>query len=228
MTFKGLPKSERSALLGGIAALNAVVAYKTKRAAVTAAQIEAAAFKNRGDLHQPGKSNYLRETIKATARSNGWSDVEIEDTRAAVVQKSYDLNFVAAVVEMGDVLEQLIEHKRLLARPLPGSGGFGSLAATFNSDALFEPARVVLNEKGFAEIDTRMKFTTALGLVAWTIIKLSQLRSHGHVVLRCAECREFRITSVSKKLRFCSNDHRNLFNVHRFRARAAKAARKHK
>lgn len=224
LTFKALPESEQTALLGGIAALNSVMGYKGKRFAVTAAQIEAAAFKNCSDLHASAESDYLRDWIKANARAKGWTDAQIDGAGAADVQKSYDLNFVKAVVEMGELLAQLIKHKRLLAR----GGSFPQLAATFMSHVQFEPGRVVLNQKGFGEIDTRVKFKTALGLVAWTIIRLSHLRFYGHVVLRCAECREFKIASVRKPLRFCSPEHRNLFNVHRFRARAVKAARKHK
>jgi len=218
LPFKALPPGEQAALRGGIAALNAVVAYKRKRAAASAREITAAAFAKCAELHAPAESDYLLDSIKATAKSKGWSREEIDVTRAADVHKSYDLNFVAAVVQMGDVLEQLVEHKRLLA-----SGGvFASLAATFNSSVVLEPGALVLNEKGYAEVEQRIRFRTALGLVAWTIIRLSQLRAHGHVVLRCAECREFRIASIRKATRFCSPEHRNLFNVRQFRARAAR------
>jgi hypothetical protein len=220
LTFKLLPEVEQAALRGGIAALNAVTAYKDKRAVTTAREVTAAAFASCEELQAPATSDALRDSIKATAKSRGWSHEEIEVTRAADVQKSYDINFVAAVVQMGDLLEQLINNKRLLAR----GDSFGALAATFNSNVLFEPARVVLNEKGFAEIDVGMKFKTALGLVAWTVIKFSQLRSHGHVLLRCAECGEFKIASIRKPQRFCKAAHRNIHNVHQFRARA----RKHK
>lgn len=223
-SFKSLPAGEQAALRGGIAALNAVVAYKGKRAATTAREITAAAFANCADLYAPAESDYLLESIKATANSKGWTSQEIEVTRAADVRKSYDINFVAAIVQMSELLEQLVKHKKLLAR----GGAFPSLAATFNSSVVLEPASLVLNDRGFAEIDIRMKFRTALGLVAWTIVRLSELRSHGHVVLRCAECREFRITSVRKHLRFCSPGHRNLFNVHQFRARRASKARRAK
>ena len=130
---------------------------------------------------------------------------------------------------MGDVLEQLVKHKRLPDRagaddPV-GGGAFVSLAGMFMQHVLFTPARVLLNEKGFAEIDVGIRFPTALGLVAWTIIRLSQLRAHGHVILRCAECREFKIASIRKPQRFCKPAHRNLYNVHlhRSKARARKA-----
>ena len=220
LTFKMLPASEQAALKGGIAAFNAVVAYKGKRAASTAAEITAAAFARCSELYAPNDTDDpLRASIKATAKSKGWSDAEI----AAKEPRSYDLNFVAAVVQMGDVLEQLSEHKKLLER----GGFFASLAATFNSHVRFEPARVTLSEKGIPEFDIGMRFKTALGLVAWTIIRLAQLRAHGHVVLRCAECREFKIVSIRKPQRFCSAGHRNLYNVHQHRLRA-KAGRKHK
>jgi hypothetical protein len=239
LRFKGLPKSEQAALEGGIAAINAVVAYRDKPTASSAREITAAAFARCAELHAPGKGDYLLDSIKATAKSKGWSDAEIEGARAADVQKSYDINFVDAVVQMGDVLAQLITSPRLPPREGPawarggpgwaaGGGGFASLAATFNAHVLFEPTGARLNRSGFGEIDVGMKFKTALGLVAWTVIKLSQLRFYGHVVLRCAECREFKIVSVSRRRSFCSTRHRTLFNVHKLRARRAAKASKHK
>lgn len=92
---------------------------------------------------------------------------------------------------------QDVNPTRPLCTRLERGGFFASLAATFNSHVRFEPARVTLSEKGIPELDIGMRFKTALGLVAWTIIRLAQLRAHGHVVLRCAECREFRIVKHS-------------------------------
>jgi hypothetical protein len=207
--FRDLPKSEQTALRGGIAALNSAVAYKAKRAATSAREVAAAAFANCADLHASDERDPLLDSIEAMAMRKGL------EGREDLKQRSRDVNYVTAMVEMGDMLEQLIKDKRLLAR----GGTFSALAATFNSHVKLEPADVVLNPKGFAEIDFRMRFKTALGLAAWTIIRLSQLRSYGHVVLRCAECREFKIVSISKRQRFCSKQHRTLFNVHKLRAR---------
>jgi hypothetical protein len=210
LTFKALPKGEQAALLGGIAALNSVAAYRSKRIAATADEIEKVAFRNCHVLHKPGKTDYLRVSIEAAG------------TPASDLHKAYDAAYVAAIVEMGEVLEKLITAKRL-----PEQGGlFLRLAAKFDADVLVAPARIILTEKGDTEIDMGMRFRTALGLVAWTIVRLSQLRSH--VVLRCAECGEFKIASVSKPLRFCSPAHRNAYTVRAFRARAAKTARRHK
>jgi hypothetical protein len=224
-----LPAREQAAIRGAIGALNAVVPYRNKVAATMAAAVTALAFEKCPQVRATGETDPLLESIKATARARkGWSEAQIEGEGAPDVQKSYDINFVAALEQMGDVLERLIKDKRLFGRAGPGwaagGGAFASLAATFMGHTKFQPDGVRLNEKGFAEIVPGLRFQTALGLVAWAILRLSQLRAHGHVVLRCAECREFKIASIRKPQRFCSPHHRNLYNVHRYRARARQAA----
>jgi hypothetical protein len=233
LRFKSLPAVEQAAIVGAIAAVNAVTPYK-RPAVTTAADIDHVAFRAIADQHAPGNTNFLRESIIANARHKGWSEERIASPEgAAVVQQSYDINFVDAVRQMGEVLADLITDKRLLGRAgqkfAAGGGSFASLAATVNSDVQFLPGRVVLNAKGFAEFTPQIKFGTALGLIAWAIIRLSELRSHGHVVLRCRECNHFKIVSVSKQQHFCSPAHRNLYYVHAHRERQrSEKARKHK
>lgn len=248
--FRSLPKSDQAAILGAIAALNSVTPYKGERAASTAREVDHVAFDHIADQHAPLESDHLRATIKANATAltdcsaerreqlialhrwdaeavamHSWSAERLASAEgAAVIQRSYDSNYIAQLVWLGGVLESLIKNKRILVR----GGHFPEIAAQFNLNTAFEPHRVVLDKKGYAEIFVRAKFRNALGLVAWAIIQLSQLRAHGHVILRCRECGAFKIVSVSKQQHFCSPAHRNLYNVHAHRERQRAAATRHK
>jgi hypothetical protein len=224
-SFKRLSEAERSAIHAAIRALNTVATAKVGKSAgaVTPREIEAEAFKNSSsDLRESGASLYMQQWLEALARGN-------PSVARADVHARHDALYVQVIKGMAEALNSLILKKRLDARVHgaprePGWIGYvGVIIGAYNADAVPQHGSVSISERGHAEILWRMRFRSALGLVAWAILTLSAIVAHELVVMRCAECGRFKIVGVRKPTRFCSPEHRNLFNVRQFRARAAKA-----
>lgn len=220
MTFDQLPESEKIAVRSAIRAVNAVTEARS------AEEIEGQAFKNR-QLRGGGRG-YLYEQLFESAKRAGRSDLSA--LHGAQLEARYDEMFRAAAVEMRSVLVDLVRTRRLPER----GGAFLALAATFMSD-VFAGWQVSLSESGHAQIDLQLRFKSALGLIAFVILRLSEISAEARPLLQCAECGSFKLvesTGGDKPERFCSTKCRNRFTVRKWRSdqkvAAAKPRRKSK
>jgi hypothetical protein len=212
LTFDALPLREKVAIRSAVRAINFVSVAKS------ATGIDAEAFKNRA--LRAGGRNYLYLNLVESAQRIGWT----EATRAEEIQARYEVLFRQAAVEMHAVLTALVREGRL-----PERGGlFNGLAATFMSDVV--PAwSVHLTESGNAELEMQLRFKSALGLIAYVILRLSEISAQKPALLICDECNQFKIiesTGGDVITRFCSKACRNRFNVREHRRRQSGTARK--
>jgi hypothetical protein len=127
------------------------------------------------------------------------------------------------------LLAQLVRDGRPLPEPW-----FQQLVELFKSEVAprwdIEPGKT-----GHAAISSRLSFNSALGLIAYVILRLSELSAQTPSLLQCSECDKFKIiesTGGDKISRFCSARCRNRFTVRKWRAdqkvAPKKSARRHK
>jgi hypothetical protein len=207
MTFDQLPDDEKTAIRSAIRAVNAVGAARSEK------EIEAQAFAN--PRLRAGGRGQLYQVLHESAKRAGWSD---QDSQGARLEARYDEFFRAIAVEMRAVLAELVR-----TGTIPYNGGWIAPAFLSNTEARL----IVSLEDARARISSRLHFKNALGLIAFVILKVSELSAEGPPLLQCAECGIFKIiqsTGGDKPERFCSTKHRNRFNVRKWRAEQKQTA----
>lgn len=205
LTFDTLPNEERIAIRSAIRAVNSI------HKANSAEDVNAEAFKN--SALKKGGESYLFQHLEEAAKRIGWN----EGRQAAELPQQYDRVFLQAATELRAALVTLVQDGRL-----PKRGDlFSGLAATFMSD-VFAGWSVDLTEGGHAHIRMQPRFKSALGLIAYVILKLSEISEFKPAVLICQECEKLKLiesTGGDKISRFCSPKCRNRFGVREFRKR---------
>ena len=158
----------------------------------------------------------------------GWSTARITER--------YERDYMRALTEMRALLAELAQTGKLSLGVQKGQGvgggGVASLAATFQQDRAFQDS-VEFDDQGHARILVRLKFNSALGLVAYAILRLSELSTGSRALLACKECGTFKIpryTRGDRRSDFCSDECSKSYNVSAYRQRAKRAekARRHK
>jgi hypothetical protein len=136
-----------------------------------------------------------------------------------------DKSYLKIAAELRDTLKVLARTGRL---PATGAA-FQLLATTFNTEA--DPGwSVGRGDDGRVQIIMQLRFKSALGLIAYAAVRLSEMSAQSPALLVCDECEQFKFiesTGGSRISRFCSTKCRNRYTVREFR-RSNRTARKPK
>lgn len=201
-TFEELPEEERLIIRSAILGLNAALR------AEAADGVEAAAFKN--EVLRSGQPDHIRKMLLANAAA-----VEFTDT--AEISRRHAIITTFTGRALSQLLRELIENGSL------SKSRINQVAELFKDDVT--PNWQVDYVDGHAAIDLRLTFNSANGMMAYAILRLSELNAVRPTVLQCAECKTFRLiqsTGGDHITKFCSATCRNRFNVREFRRRQAK------
>lgn len=203
--FEGLPSEEKVIIRTALAAVN------TARSAESAQSIESVAFRN-ARLRSSG-SNHIRDMLIANARQAGLEN--LVGPVGEEFEKRYDLIFRSSASALHTMLGHLVSEGRL------PEAWFDQLAALFREDVV-QVWDIERTKGGHADIRARLTFKSALGLMAYVILRLSALSADSRAVLQCPKCGAFKLiesTGGDRISRFCSTKCRVAFNVRSLRAR---------
>jgi hypothetical protein len=245
-TFESLPDWEQMALECAMRALNAMATRPEqsfgrrvasgelcRRAedalgdADTVEAIEAAAFPRANGELRTGARSALWADLEPRAERAGWNDAKLRER--------YARDYVQAINEMRELLAELAMTGGMPTRcktPLgpPGSTPTGALISPFLLDSSVTPG-VSTDSRGHARISLKMRFNSALGLVGYAGLRLSEMSVGGRVLLLCRECGIFKIvkaTGGDRREFFCSAECSNGYNVAQHRTRQKARPRKGK
>lgn len=224
-SFQLLSEPEQAAIHAAVRALNVAATAKQDATRPAPQEIENAAFLRESQtLREPdSQSDYMRGWLESLERSN-------PTVPPSVIQGRRDAMYLQAIDHMSAALEQLIRTKALKMRPRKGSppgwtGNSGVIIGAYHADAVPQHGSVSIDARGRAQITLRMRFRSALGLIAWGILTLSGIIASERAVIRCIECGAFKIVGVRKPQRFCSAKCRNKFTVREWRRKRDQSRR---